>query len=138
MLRLSAEAIDIAVRLHGMAQPVGGVLWPAWGSLLHQRLGRLGSYRTLPRLGVKSVLVSGTKRKKRKHKKRKHLQGWPESQPSGDPERQAWLFCVTGESSTMQLVVLTAAETSLLQVRFFHLLPGRRAEGKSVLVFDQF
>lgn len=44
MLGLSAEAVDVAVRLHGLAQSVGGVLWPAWGSLLHQKLGRLGSY----------------------------------------------------------------------------------------------
>lgn len=52
MLGLSAGAVNAAVRLAGLTQPVGGVLRPAWGSLLHQRLGRLGSYLVLPRLGV--------------------------------------------------------------------------------------
>lgn len=109
--------MDAAVRLAGLTQPAAGVLQPAWGSLLHQRLGRLGSYLTLPRLGVpwRDRLVSGCKGEGNgsTDRKRKGLQGWPESQRRGDPERQAWLACVAGEASSVQLVVLTAAETAV-------------------------
>lgn len=135
MLGLSAGAADATVRFASLTQPVGGVLWPAWGSLLHQRLGRLGSYLMVPRLGVlwRGHLVSGCKEEGNgsTDRKRKGLQGWPESQPSGDPERQTWLTWVAGEASSMQLALLTAAKTLSLGSKVFPLLPGRRAEGKS-------
>lgn len=120
MLGLSAGAVDATVRLVGLTQPAGGVLQPAWGSLLHQRLG---FYLTLPRLGVlwRDRLVSGCEGEGNgsTDRKRKGLQGWSESQPSGDPERQAWLTCVAGEASSTQLVVLTAAETTVSGERGF-------------------
>lgn len=135
MLGLSAGAVDAAVRLSGLTQPAGGALWPAWGSLLHQRLGRLGSYLMLPRLGVlwRGRLVSGRKEEGNgsTDRKRKGLQGWPESQLDGDPERQAWLTCWLGKLSPRSWFFSLLLRPLSLGSEVFPLLPGRRAEGRS-------
>lgn len=116
MLRLSAEAVDVAVRLHGLAQPVGGDLGLSRAPEA-QQVGFL--LNTLQAGSGECPSVWHKEEEKEARTKRENICRVGQSHNPVVILGDKLGFSVWLGKPPVQLVILTAAEPSLWELRFF-------------------